>query len=161
MLICQKCGQTLMDGTRFCTNCGTAVEYVNQQVNQAQPTYTATAQPVPPAYNAAPTITPGTRVKGFVGMGLAIEGIFGAFIAFIYSIIALSTYDYNVSEGFAAITIFLCFIQLATSIAGFVLSNISRNSGFANAATMVGKILGLIAIILCGISFFFAIIALS
>ena len=177
MLVCQKCGQNLVDGTRFCTNCGEYVASTAQNNIQAEPaatipsepvtTYTAPVTPVQPAYNnivtppPAPPVSGGTKAKGFVGMGLSISSIFGAIIALLYSLIALSSYDYDLSYAFGGVSFVFALIFLALAIPGLVLSSSARNAGFENGATKAGKVLGLISVIFCGVAVVFSLAAFA
>lgn len=149
---------------------------------QPQPAYNAQPQPQPaytaqPAYNAQPytsasgaasytahsaaaEVPAGVKVKGYIGMGLGIESLPMSFIAFICSMMALtigeSDFGFNTM---APPAICFCIFQLAISITAMVLSSSSRNSGFTENATKLGKVFGLIGTIITGISLFFSLIA--
>lgn len=171
MLVCHKCGQTLADGTRFCTTCGEYVAGTTQNEVQTQPTETIPTEVfnpntastvVQPTYDnlatqpPAPHVSAGTKVKGFIGMGLSITAIIGAVIALLYSLIALSSSDYDLNYALGGFSIFFALLFLAFAIPGLILSSSARNAGFKSGATKAGKVLGLISVIFCGVAIIFS-----
>ena len=100
----------------------------------------------PPVPTAQPQLSAGTKVKGFIGMGL---GIFGLFMSFLSLIIALDSID---GSGFALTGMVYSF-GLGSGIAANILAGKSAEEGFRAAPTKLGRVFGLIAIIAGSIAF--------
>lgn len=106
----------------------------------------------PPVHTAQPEISAGTKVKGFIGMGL---GIFGLVMSFLSLIIALAAIG---ASDFGAAAMVYSLMGLGSGIAAKILSGKSAEEGFSGTPIKLGSIFGLIAIIMGGIAFFFGMI---
>lgn len=109
----------------------------------------------PPVATAQPQLSAGTKVKGFLGMGL---GIFGLFLSFLSLIIALGSIG---ASEFGSTAMINSLFGLGSGIAAKILSGKSASEGFSGAPIKLGSIFGLIAIIMGGIAFFFGLIGLT
>ena len=176
MYICPNCKTTSDTKINFCPKCGSAMgeivmadpapAAVEQPVAAEQPVVVAeqpvvTAQPV---INYAPIVPtyeqPApqySKAKSIVGMVLSIVGLFFAFLGFIYTAAAI---DIDEEIGFAMSFAF-SFFSFPLSIVGIILSKGNANLGDTSAFVKVGKILGIIGLILAGIMAFLGFICLA
>lgn len=146
MKICTNCRNvTSDDNMNFCALCGaplTALQPAPQpEINQYYP-----EQNFP---------KPSLGLK-IAAMALSISGFSFLILGFFYTLIGL------VEEGMAfgmAVAFSLFFLPLC--IVGMALSNKCQNAGDNSAFSRVGKILGLIGIIIAGISLFIGFISLA
>lgn len=173
MSICKNCGQETTTNATFCGNCGTAlnteVPHTNmeeqssqpvQPMQSATPTQPYPSAPVYPVYGYdKPPVSTGSKVKGYIGMGLSIEGFVIALFTLFYAFIALSA-PYFTREAFAFVTIYIAVLQVAASIIGFCLSLSAKNNGFKSGAVTTGFVLGIIGMAIYLFSIFLAFIAL-
>ena len=128
MSFCPNCGCSLEPSSKFCRNCGAAVA---EPSIPAVPVAPAVVAPVPQVYNAP--VSTGAKVQGYVGMGLAIGGLFFAIIGLLYTFIGL------VAEGLAfAFAIAFSFFSMPLSIIGGVLCDRSQEEGNTSTACSVG-----------------------
>ena len=143
MKFCTHCGAQLEDEAKFCTSCGNAVESAAPSVEPAPaPTYTAPApEPTPapaPTYTAptyaAPTPTPAAQYS----LKMPI-------MALIFGACGLGTFWLAFLGGFPGL------ISIALSIVGFVLGNKAKVTNPGSKMAQLGRIFGLIGIILGGI----------
>ncbi len=119
----------------------------------------------PAPYTAAPTPAPasgGSKVKGIVGMALAISGAVFAFISFCYACMGIdymdSWYGSYLAEEYGATGFVLGLMALGMAIAGKILAGKAMDEGFVSGISRTGKIVGLIAIICAGIVTFLSFI---
>ncbi len=174
MSICKNCGQETTPNATFCGNCGSAMNNEptpasspeqNTQPTQALHHDAYTQQyPVAPAYPVygydKPVVPTGSKVKGYIGMGLSIEGFVMALFTLLYAFITLNV-PYPARDGFAFVTMYLAFLQIAASIIGFCLSSSAKSSGFKSGAVTTGFVLGIVGMSIYLFSIFLAIIALA
>lgn len=124
------------------------------------PVYTApnaqAYQPVPTVVAAVPEVPVKSKVMGFVGMGLAIGGLFMAVIGLLYTVAGMSMGD---GAGFALALVYGAF-SLPLGIVGRILSGKSRLAGFQSAACSVGSKLGLATIIVTAVMVFLGFVSL-
>ena len=134
-------------------------------VTPPQPTYTQPVTPPQPTY--APPVQPvyyqgtvqGPRVSmgmKITSMALSIAGLLFAVYGFFYTLVGLS------EEGMAfgmALVFGLFFAPF--SIVGLALAGKCRSAGDTSAFSRVGKILGLIGVILAGFNLFLGMISLG
>ncbi len=172
MCICPKCNHTSEEKINFCPLCGaqmseeqpiqeTSAEAVeNVVVESAQnayeqnynPTYEQTYNPNNYAY--PPVKKPSLAFK-IVGMGLSIGGFVLSIITAIYSTVALVEPPASFVVAFI-----LSIFYLPFSIVGFVFSNKCINAGDTSTFSRLGKIFGLIGIIIYAASLFIGFLAL-
>ena len=118
----------------------------------------------PAPYTAAPASAPagGSKVKGIVGMALAISGAVFAFISFCYACMGIdymdSWYGSYLAEEYGATGFVLGLMALGMAIAGKILAGKAMDDGFVSGISRTGKIVGLIAIICAGIATFLSFI---
>ena len=118
----------------------------------------------PAPYTAAPASAPagGSKVKGIVGMALAISGAVFAFISFCYACMGIdymdSWYGSYLAEEYGATGFVLGLMALGMAIAGKILAGKAMDEGFVSGISRTGKIVGLIAIICAGIVTFLSFI---
>ena len=128
------------------------------------PTYQAPTYQAPtyqaPVYNAnayqpaAPEVPVGAKVKGFVGMGLGIGGLFLGSLSLLYFLIALADY-------YQAGTAFACgLIGLPLGIVGRILAGKSIDEGNTGTPASLGQKFGLIGLILSAVGLFLGFIVL-
>ncbi len=183
MYQCTKCKHTVEYTTNYCPLCGAEtvqVEYVvvsapteprqapePQVVCQPQPEPIPVEQPqviyqqpqqptpAPQSYYYAPTPEPAKKphlAKKIVGMALSIEGFAAAIVCCIYTFLLEA-----MEPGAGAfMAVFVTIPCLPISIIGLALSNSCRKGGDTSALSRVGKVLGIIGIVLFAVSFFIA-----
>lgn len=145
MKICNKCSKTFDDNSNFCQFCGGPLETMQPVY---QPQFTQNVQIMP---QQKPSL--GLKITAMV---LSITGFSFLVLGFVYTLIGL------VEPGLAfgmAFAFALFFLPL--SIVGFALSIKCRNAGDVSAFSRVGKILGLIGIILAICSLFIGLVSLG
>jgi len=189
MYICPNCKTTSDTKINFCPKCGSAMgeivmadpapAAVEQPVAAEQPVAVAeqpvvvAEQPVmaeqptkapQPVINYAPIVPtyeqPApqySKAKSIVGMVLSIVGLFFAFLGFVYTAAAI-----DVEEELAfAFSFVFSFLSFPLSIVGLILSKGNANLGDTSAFVKVGKILGIIGLVLAGIMAFLGFICLT
>ena len=153
MYTCPKCNYELEAPSNFCPICGASMipeqaqEPVAIPVQPEQPTYQqAPVQPVyqQPVYQQAPVYqqpTPPSKAKSIVGMILSLFGIEFPPIILLY---------FTVFPAYVAgITGVVCsFIALPLCIIGMALCLSNRSAGDRSAFGTVGKIVGIVGIVL-------------
>lgn len=159
MYICPNCKTESETKINFCPKCGSTMG----EIVVTSPAPVVNEQPKAPVIPAQPIVStytqPATqysKAKGIVGMALSIAGLFFAFLAFVYTVALIDlegALAFGMSIGF---TIF----SLPLSIVGLVLSKGNANLGDTSTFVKVGKILGLIGVILSGVALFFGFIGL-
>ena len=154
MYICPNCNTKTEEKVNFCFKCGTQMVYAEPQPVEPQPT-AQVQQPVYEAYQ--PVKKPHLALK-IVAMALSIGGIVMAAIGNLYTLIGLIE-----PEGYLAFSFALVFGLFFSpfSIVGLCLSNKCIDAGDTSAMSRVGKILGIIGIIVAGVSLFIGIASLG
>ena len=104
---------------------------------------------------AEPTVSAKTKVLGFVGMGVAIEGLFMAVFGLLYTLAGMSMEG----VGFVFALVWGAF-SLPSGIVGRFLCNKSQLAGFKSGACTAGIKVGLAAIIVTAVMLFFGFINL-
>lgn len=134
MSFCPYCGNPIADGARFCTGCGKPVA--------AQQGAAACQEPVAAAVATEIVVPVKTKVLGFVGMGLAIAGLFFAALGTLYALIGIGEegLGFGMAVGFG-------MFSVPCSIVGKILSEKSAAEGFYGTPTNIGSKLGLFGII--------------
>lgn len=147
MSYCSNCGNQLAENDRFCNVCGAKVPETTPEVN-------ASAQePVQPCYAAAKpaevVVSAKDKALGFVGMGLAIGGLFMVGIGILYTLFGM------IETGLAfGMSVAFGLFSMPLAIVGRNLSSKSQERGNTSAACSVGRGLGLAGIIAtCGMLF--------
>lgn len=125
-----------------------------QQAAYQQPAYAQQPQYqyVQPVQVAAPSLG-----KVITGMALSIAGISFAGLGLLYTLMFLAV-ETEVAFAFSLV---MSFFSFPLSIVGFILSKNNINQGSTSAMSRVGKILGLIGIILSGVMLFLGFIAIA
>ena len=126
-----------------------------QPVYQQAPVYQTPAQPAYQAPQQRTGIDGGTRAKGIVGMALGIGGFALAIIGMIYVLIGLD-FGYGLSMGFA---VGFGIFSLPLSIVGRILAGKSQDMGNDSKMCSVGRVLGLVGIIVTAVMFLFGIMS--
>ncbi len=179
MRFCSNCGHPVEDGNKFCGACGAAVvapvaaEPVPAQPVMAEPTPVQPvvaepvsaqpvrayepARPVAPAVPATPVPATKDKVLGFVGMGLAIGGLFFGVIGLLYGLIFIAGDFGAATTGFS---IGFGIFSLPLSIVGRILCNRSMAAGNISTPCSVGRKLGLAGIIVSAVMYFFGFVGL-
>ncbi len=171
MYTCPNCNHSSETPMNFCSKCGTKTVYtesVQQPAYEApvQPAYEAPAQPVyeapaQPAYEepvyVAPPVKSGAP-KGLViaGMALSIAGMVLAAFGFLYTMIFWDSNIEGLAFGYA---LGFFFFSFPCGLVGLILSSKAKNAGDTSAMSTVGKILGLVSVILSGVTLVLGIIA--
>ena len=172
MAFCSNCGNQIDANTKFCGICGAPVEapvapaapvppvapVVTPVVETpVQPTFVAPPPVMPEyVYPAEPVVSAKDKAMGFVGMGLAIGGLFLAIFGIIYTLIGLGAemgMGFGMSIGFGIFT-------RPLSIVGKILCGRSQDAGNTSGACSVGAKLALAAIIVSAVMMFFGFIDL-
>ncbi len=155
MYICPNCNAKTEEAVNFCSKCGTQMVYAEPQPIEPQPVApqyqpAQAYQPVP-----APVKKPHIAVK-IVSMALSIEGFICAILGALYTLIGLI-------EPAVAFLFSLIFgmVSLPFSIIGLCLGSKCTNAGDTSVFSRLGKIFGLIGIIVAGVSLFIGLISLG
>ena len=147
MKICTNCQKVTNDNMNFCSSCGAPLTTIQTEQSyqpepiQAYPVYTAPNAPL------------GMKIAG---MAISILGLVFMLYGFFSTLIGLA------EEGMAfgmAFAFSLLFLPLC--IVGLVLSNNCKNLGDTSAFSTVGKIFGIIGIVLAGISLFIGFVTIG
>lgn len=147
MNFCPTCNFTSNEPMNFCPKCGSKME---QYVPAPQPVYT---QPSP-VYTAAPP----SKAKSIVGMALSIAGLAMCSLSWFYSLIALMAEDLETAGSLGFVFFFFSF---PLSLVGLILSKNYINAGGSNTFSRVGKILGIIGVVITSVTAFFGLIMLG
>ncbi len=166
MYNCSKCDFKSETAINFCPQCGSQMVMVQHAVAEpAEPIYT---QPVEPTYTQ-PTYEPVQNVVyepvapkkphlalKIVSMALSIGGFSLAVFTFLYALVICI-----IDPTFSVIFSFVYpFFYAPFSVVGLALSSKCRNAGDTSAFSKVGKILGIIGVILYGVTVFIGVISL-
>ena len=183
MIFCSNCGAKLEDTSKFCTVCGTAVAQpapapAPQPAPEPAPVTPAYTMPTEPVYTApvepsyappsAPTystpvspvyatveVPTNVKIQGFVGMGLAIGGLFFAALGLLCAMIGMGEeglgFGYSIGYG---------IFSWPLSIVGKILCGKSQEAGNISTPCSVGSKLGLVGIIVSAVMMFFGLINL-
>ena len=167
MLFCSQCGTQLEESAKFCSKCGTPVA-APVEAPVETPVETPVAAPAAttpvytpvysaPVYSAPATVevSGSTKAQGFIGMGLAIGGLFFAVLGLIYTLVGLD-YDalgFGMSIGFG-------IFSMPLSIVGRILSRKSMDCGNTSGVCRAGSGLGLAGFIVSCVMFAFGFISL-
>ena len=146
MKICTVCKKTANDNMNFCATCGAPLAILQQEPQAQQNTYYQA-----PVYNQnkAPL---GLKISAMV---LSISGFACLVLGFFYTLFGL------IEEGLAfGMSFAFALFFLPLCIVGFALSSKCQNAGDTSAFSRVGKILGLIGIIISAVSLFIGIVSL-
>lgn len=134
MSFCPNCGNQNAEGTAFCSNCGTALNAQPAPVAE-QPAWEQPAPVAQPAEPAAPATLPtGAKIMSIISMACGIAGL---------------VFSFCYGSG------------IVLSIAALVLSIMANKQApmfTNNTMAKVGKITGIIGIVLAVIAFFVCII---
>lgn len=147
MYICPNCNNSTQEAINYCPKCGSRMV---QEAPAPAPQY----QYQQPVYTAAPP----SKAKSIVGMALSIAGIAMSSLASFYSLIFLMEEEL---EGVAVSGILFFFFSFPLSLVGLILSKNYINAGGTNTFSRVGKILGIIGVILASVTLFFGFASLS
>lgn len=160
MKFCTNCGKQLEDYAAFCSECGLKQEAQEPKVSEqttAQPAQEQAFAPQPPV-TPQPEVLEGTvvfpettikgKVMGFVSFGLS---VFGAFFSSLTFLLALAMDD---EPAILAVTYSIMFI--VCPILGIVFSGIAQRENNTMVFPKLGKILGIVATALFGLSFIIA-----
>ena len=146
MKICTKCNKTADDNMNFCTFCGNPLTTVQpEQEIKPNTYYTPQQNPYYPAYNLK---KPPLGLK-ITAMVLSILGFVYMIFGFLYTLIGLVEEDMAFAMAF---TFALFFLPL--SIVGLSLSAKCINQGDTSTFSRLGKVFGIIGIILAAVSLF-------
>ena len=175
MSYCSQCGNAIDNGAKFCSHCGAAVAAAAAPVyNEVPEVNTLPVEPAPvatapvvaapvatapvataPAVAAEPVVSAGTKVLGFVGMGLGIGALFFAVIGLISTLQGLE----EVGMGFG-MSIGFGMFSVPAAIVSRILCNKSIQAGNTSAVCNVGSKLSLAAIIVSGVMAFIGMLSL-
>lgn len=147
MNFCPTCNFTSNEPMNYCPKCGSKME---QYVPVPQPVYT---QPSP-VYTAAPP----SKAKSIVGMALSIAGLAMCSLSWLYSFIPLIEEDLESAGAFGFVFFFFSF---PPALVGLILSKGFINDGGSNTFSRVGKILGILGVVLSSVTAFFGLIMLG
>lgn len=162
MAYCSNCGSQMEASAKFCSSCGTPVPAPAPEapVNTApaEPVYTAPAEQtyIVPAVPVKQAVSVKTKILGFIGMGLAIGGLFFAIIGMLYTLIGM----YENGLAFGMSVAFGGLMALPMSIVGRILCNQSVQAGNTARVCSIGSKLGVAAIIVSGVMLFLGVINL-
>ncbi len=162
---CENCGYTTENAIRFCPFCGKqlmAREPVcppapEQPVQPAphvevpQYPYEAPLPMATPAYPATCGTAPQPKVskaKKIVGMGLSIGGFVFALIGLLYGLL----FAFIDSYTSIFMSVYLAAFSIPLSAVGLSFSSAAKKAGDTSVFSRLGKIFGLLGIILTGVS---------
>lgn len=182
MYICPNCNKQYEEPTNFCSNCGAAMTIASEpKVEEpkveipvveapeipateaptteapvieapkppvaAEPTYQPPFYQQPPQY--AVQVNPPSKAKAITGMALSAAGLAFAFMGFLYTLIFMMV------DGAAGLGMSIGFgiFSLPLSLVGLIISGNNRNAGDRTVFSKIGKILGIVGVILSGVSF--------
>ena len=130
------------------------------QPQYAQPQYGQPQQPIynQPQYNqpmyvqpqyVAPQPSTPSKAKAIVGMALGAAGLFSAVTGFLYTMIGMAI---DGGEAGLFMAIFFGFFSIPLSLVGLIMSAGTRKAGDTTIFSKLGKIFGLIGVILSGVT---------
>lgn len=151
MSFCSNCGNPLGENVRFCANCGASVAEREAPVTPATPVIPADIEP------AASVVPVKAKVLGFIGMGLAIDGLVFAVIGLLYTFAFMAVEE---GVGFVFALVWSLF-SFPLSIIGGVLCNNSIEMGNRSAVCSVGSKLRIAGIIISAVMLFFGFVSLA
>ena len=166
MSVCPKCNYISEETINFCPLCGAqmvADKMIEEPVleeaqiidsNPPQYTYDQTYNPTGYTYEYPPVKPPHLAFK-IVGMALSIAGFIFAIIVSLASLAGLAD-----PESALAMPLVFSIFYAPFSIVGLIFSNKCRNAGDTSTFSRLGKIFGIISIIIYGISIFIGFFAL-
>ena len=166
MYTCPNCNHSSETPMNFCAKCGTQTVYTApapQAPAYEAPQAPAYEAPQPqyqePIYAQPMPVNPNAPSKGKVitGMAFGIAGFALAILGFIYT---LAFWDVDEGAAFGMAIGFFMF-SFPASLVGLILSSKNRNAGDDSTMSKLGKIFGLIGVILSGVSILLGIIALA
>lgn len=158
MKFCTNCGKQLEDYAVFCSECG-----LKQEAKQAAPQATAEPNiesqaptaPQPEVIEGTVDLPPATlkgKIMGFVSFGLSVFGAFISTITFFAAVAAVDSWD----EEPAIIALVYSIMFIVCPILGIVFSGIAQRENNTMVFPKLGKILGIVATALFGLSFIIA-----
>ena len=175
MFTCPNCNKTYDIPMNFCIVCGTPMaannatppptaeptvqtQYAEQQYAPPQPVQVQPQYVRPQYVESAPSQdTPprSAKIKCCVGMGLSIYGLIPALIGLIYGAMFAILSNFTGETTVSMFSVFYTFAALVNalpfSLTGLILSINGMNNGCHLAFGKVGKILGIVGTIICGI----------
>ena len=148
MYICLNCNYRSEDATNFCPNCGQPMGRVVQQSAGLVPVNT----PAVVSQEIADTEPKTPLVKKIVGMALSIEGLATGVAGILYALLVWWAASVGVSDDEYLEVLIYAFtyaiIGLISCIVGLALSISSGADGKKPVFSRVGKICGIIGIVL-------------
>lgn len=145
MRICPNCNHKGEDNMNFCPLCGSQMSYV-------QPTY----EPQPTGFYPTPAPKKPHLALKIVSMSLSIYGAVMMTLGLLYTLIGLAEEGMAFGMSFA-----FALFSLPMSIVGLCLASKCRDAGDTSAFSRVGKILGIVGIILSAVSLFIGFCSLA
>ena len=163
MYICPNCNKQSEVPANFCTSCGTAMVMAPDVQAPVQNAYQAPAPVQPqyyqPTYNYPQQPAAPSKGKAITGMVLGIVGLVFSVLGFFYLMLFSAT---GPAEEVGAIMAFACgFFGFPLSLVSMILSNSSRNNGDTTVFSKLGKIFGLIGVILSGLLLFIGFVGIG
>lgn len=153
MYICPNCNKQSEVPANFCTSCGTPMVMAPDVQTPAQAAYQAPA-PVQPQYYQPTCNYPQqpkapSKGKAVTGMALGIAGLVFSVLGFFYLMLFSAA---GLAEEAGVVLSFACgFFGFPLSLVSMILSNSSRSNGDTTVFSKLGKIFGLIGVILSGL----------
>lgn len=140
-----------------------------QQPQYVQPQYTQPQQPIynQPQYNqpmyaqpqyVAPQPSTPSKAKAIVGMALGAAGLLFAVNGFLYTMIFMAK---DGGEAGLAMALVFGFFSIPLSLVGLIMSAGTRKAGDTTIFSKLGKIFGLIGVILSGVTLLIGIVGLD
>lgn len=156
MYTCPYCKKTSELLGSFCPWCGAPVA-ADQNDRQQAPDNAYYNQPMYPHQPYAPQQGTPSKAMAIVSMALAAAGLFFSVFSFFYTIIFAmvdAAVGFGMSIGFG-------FFSIPLSLVGFILAIKARNAGNTTVFSKLGKIFGLIGLILSAFSVFIGLICVA
>lgn len=163
MYICPRCNTQSEVPANFCPTCGAAMVMAATQqpdapeqtaVQQTTPSYNPTTYTYPPYQQ--PANRP-SKAKAIVSMSLSAAGLLFAFLGFIYTSIFMAV---EPEAGLVMAIVFGIF-SLPLSIIGLCMASSVRRAGDTTVFSKLGRIFGIIGIIMAGLSMFIGFIGIA
>ncbi len=159
MAFCSNCGNQLDTSAKFCGNCGAPVAVPAESVAAPEleaPVAVAPAEPER-VYMVEPAVSVKTKVFGFVGMGLAIGGLFLAIIGVLYTLMGCFAeigVGFGFSLGIGAFSWPLCIL-------GKIFCTRSQEGGNTSNVCSIGSKLSIAGMIVSGVMMFLGLVDLA